>query len=243
MDPNLPCNPRRRHLVRGGAAALALAAIPLPGCGAGTAMAAAPAAVEPFGALEGEVGGRVGVAALDLGNGAHLSHRGAERFALCSTFKWLLAAAVLGRSDRAPGVLDTRLSFARREVVGVSPVTSPQGAGGTFTVRQLCAAAVEASDNTAANALTPGSRELLLSWMRQCTTGLGRLRAGLPAGWIVGDKTGTGRRGAVNDLAIAWPPGRPPILIAAYLSDSTASTETLSAAHARIGALVAGEFA
>ena len=53
-------------------------------------------------------------------------------------------------------------------------------------------------------------------------TGLDRLRAGLPAGWRVGDKTGTGANGAANDVAIAWPPGRPPILIACYQSGGTA---------------------
>ncbi len=56
-----------------------------------------------------------------------------------------------------------------------------------------------------------------------------------------GDKTGTGMRGAVNDVAIASPPGRPPILIAAYTSDSEARVEVLSAAHADIARLVVRE--
>lgn len=68
-------------------------------------------------------------------------------------------------------------------------------------------------------------------------------RRDAPAGhrflWTAGDKTGTGEHGAVNDNAIIWPPQRPPILIAAYLSDSHASPETLDAAQARIGAIVA----
>jgi len=55
----------------------------------------------------------------------------------------------------------------------------------------------------------------------------------------VGDKTGTGDRGAANDVAIAWPPGRGPILVAAYMSDSTSSLPVLNAAHAEIGRLVA----
>ena len=53
-------------------------------------------------------------------------------------------------------------------------------------------------------------------------TGLERLRAGLPAGWRAGDKTGNGANGAANDVAIAWPPGRAPILIACYQSGGNA---------------------
>lgn len=64
------------------------------------------------------------------------------------------------------------------------------------------------------------------------------MRAGLPAGWVVGDKTGTGNNGACNDLAIAVPPGRAPVLIAAYLSDSEADGEVLEGAHVRIAKLV-----
>ena len=93
------------------------------------------------------------------------------------------------------------------------------------------------------DALRSDSRLRLLDSMKRCRTGMKRLRAGLPAGWIAGDKTGTGERGAANDVAIVWGPGgRPPILIAAYLSDSTATLEALSAAHARIGRIVASAF-
>ena len=82
------------------------------------------------------------------------------------------------------------------------------------------------------------SRDRLLGWMQACKTGRNRLRAGLPAGWWVGDKTGTGSNGACNDVAIAVPPGRAPILVAAYLSDSEAEGEMLEAAHAGIARLV-----
>jgi beta-lactamase class A len=57
------------------------------------------------------------------------------------------------------------------------------------------------------DALAPVSRRRLTDWMIACRTGLERLRAGLPPDWTVGDKTGSGERGAINDVAIAWPPG------------------------------------
>jgi beta-lactamase class A len=66
--------------------------------------------------------------------------------------------------------------------------------------------------------LSPASRAQLLAWMRENTTGANRLHAGLPAGWQLGDKTGTGpkRFGLVNDIGIIFPPGRKPIIAALY---------------------------
>jgi beta-lactamase class A len=67
-------------------------------------------------------------------------------------------------------------------------------------------------------ALAPPSRAKLLGWMRATTTGVNRLRAGLPPAWQWSDKTGTNdpRYGSVNDIGIAMPSGSSPILIAAY---------------------------
>jgi beta-lactamase class A len=87
--------------------------------------------------------------------------------------------------------------------------------------------------------LNLASRERLINWLIACRTGRERLRAGLPTDWRAGDKTGAGMNGAVNDVVIAWPPERPPILIACYLSDSTADAATLNAAHAEIARIVA----
>jgi beta-lactamase class A len=68
------------------------------------------------------------------------------------------------------------------------------------------------------DALSPASRTRLLGWMRASTTGVNRLRAGLPAAWQWADKTGTSapRYALVNDIGIATPPGRRPILVTAY---------------------------
>lgn len=83
------------------------------------------------------------------------------------------------------------------------------------------------------------SRQRLQDWFVGSRTGFERLRAGLPGAWRVGDKTGTGMNGAVNDVAVAWPPGRKPIAIAVYMSGSREETSTLSAAHPQIARLVA----
>ncbi|HET7540106.1 MAG TPA: class A beta-lactamase [Polyangiaceae bacterium] len=88
------------------------------------------------------------------------------------------------------------------------------------------------------NVLRTASKERLLGWLIATKTGLERLRAGLPAEYRAGDKTGTGENGATNDLAIAWPPSKPPILIAAYSWGSTASTERLSDVLAQAARLV-----
>jgi beta-lactamase class A len=92
------------------------------------------------------------------------------------------------------------------------------------------------------NALTPASRGKLIGWMRSATAGLNRLRSGVPPNWIVGDKTGNGRNGAANDLAIAWPTGHSPILIASYMSGGTADRAQRDAAHASVAAEVVQAF-
>ena len=90
--------------------------------------------------------------------------------------------------------------------------------------------------------LTPSSRARLAGWMEGATTGRDRLRAGLPAGWRAGDKTGTA--GSFNnDIAIAWPPGRPPILIASYIDAPASGHAARNATHAAVARLVAAAFA
>jgi beta-lactamase class A len=249
---------------------------------------------------EAATGGRVGVAVLDTGTGRRFAYRSYERFAMCSTFKWVLAAAVLANVDAGRLRLDQRVPYSSADLLSHAPVTGARVADGGLPVAALCKAAVEVSDNTAANlllrliggpagftefvrvqaddvtrldraetelntnipgdprdtttpdamvglmakilagdALLAATRDRLLGWMKAGTTGLNRLRAGLPADWVVGDKTGSGANGAANDVAVAWPPGRAPILTAVYMTGSSAPPETLDAAHAAIGRLVA----
>lgn len=87
--------------------------------------------------------------------------------------------------------------------------------------------------------LSPASRERLLDWLRHNTTGTAQLRAGLPAGWGAGDKTGASQT-QNNDVAIVWPPGRAALLIAAYYEGPQQTAEARKAVLARVGALAAG---
>lgn len=89
--------------------------------------------------------------------------------------------------------------------------------------------------------LSPASRARLAGWMEAATTGRDRLRAGFPAGWRTGDKTGTA--GSFNnDLAIAWPPGHGPILIASFVDAPVANHAGRNAAHAAVARLAASAF-
>jgi beta-lactamase class A len=248
------------------------------------------------------VGGRVGVFALDLGTGRQLAHRPDERFAMCSTFKWVLAAAILARVDRAELSLEERVPYGEADLLEYAPAARAHLAEGSMTIDALARAAVVISDNTAANllltkvggpagltqfirsqgdtvtrldrneislndnapgdprdttspramvglmrrilygdALSTAGRERLLGWLRACETGKERLRAGLPRDWTIGDKTGSGPNSTINDVAIAIPPGRAPILIAAYMSQGPSGLRVLQAAHADVGRLVTRE--
>jgi beta-lactamase class A len=72
------------------------------------------------------------------------------------------------------------------------------------------------------DALSLAGREQLARWLEACETNGQRLRANLPAGWRMGSKTGGGGRGSTNDVGIFWPPGRPPILVAVYVTNTEA---------------------
>jgi beta-lactamase class A len=92
------------------------------------------------------------------------------------------------------------------------------------------------------NRLSPASRARLVEWLTTALPGPDRLRAGLPPSWRFGHKTGTAANGGVNDVGIAWPPGRAAIVIASYQSGGDAGIPARAAAHAAVGRLVAEAF-
>ena len=102
--------------------------------------------------VEREVGGRLGVFGAHYGTKRLLNRRPDERFPMCSTFKALLAGAVLARVDRGEERLDRRLPVRASDMVDHAPRTEPR-IGREMTVAELCAAIVEVSDNPAANLL------------------------------------------------------------------------------------------
>ncbi|GAB3731995.1 class A beta-lactamase BOR-1 [Luteimonas pelagia] len=87
--------------------------------------------------------------------------------------------------------------------------------------------------------LADASRTQLVDWLVATRTGDRRLRAGLPGGWRVGDKTGTSGNGIANDVGIAWPPGRGPLLVTAYYDGRAATPEQRDAVIADVGRVVA----
>jgi beta-lactamase class A len=255
---------------------------------------------ERFAALEKDLDGRLGVAAIDTGSGKRLAWRAGERFAMCSTFKMMAAAAVLARSAKEPQLLATHVGYSKADLRSHSPVTEKHLAEG-MTLEALCAAAVVQSDNCAANLLlktlggpagltrfarsigdkafrldrwetelntaihgdprdttTPGAmmgslqqlvlgetlappqRQLLKDWLIACTTGPTAIRAGVPPGWTVGDKTGAGGFGSRNDIAVLWPPGRAPIVLAVYTVQRRKDSEARNDIVAAAATLVAG---
>lgn len=253
-----------------------------------------------FAEIEQASGARIGVAVQDTGSGARAGHREAERFPMCSTFKFLAAAAILSRVDQRKEDLERRIVIRSADLVANSPLTEKRIGGAGMTLAELCEAAITRSDNTAGNmmlkslggpdsitryarslgdvrtrldrretelnearpgdprdtttpggmldemhkillggALSPRSRAQIERWMAANQTGDERLRAGVPATWRVGDKTGSGDRGTTNVIAILRPPGRAPILAAVYLTQSTAPMEARNATLASIGAAIA----
>lgn len=251
--------------------------------------------------IEKRSGGRLGVAVTDASGGLLFGHRVDERFAMCSTFKLLLAGQVLERA--ADGVsLRTPLPFARVDLVPYSPGTEKLvGSDGKGEQRLGFAArdTVVLGDNSAANLIlkqmggpavftaalhragdtvtrldriepdlnenAPGDvrdttspaamaksaaayvfgdrlhadyRGQLRGWMIESETGLKRIRAGLPQGWVAGDKTGTCGT-AYNDVAFVEAPGGAKYMIAVYLDRPAVEGDAASAVIAEVARAVA----
>lgn len=94
----------------------------------------------------------VGLMATNLRTGRSVRHRAHRRFAICSVFKGLAAAAVLRDHDRHGETLDRRVFYPQRDVLEYAPVAGKDVRDGK-TIRELCEAAVCLSDNTAGNLL------------------------------------------------------------------------------------------
>jgi beta-lactamase class A len=132
---------------------------------------AAPEAGARFQAMEKRLGGRAGLMVLDTGSGRQLAWRADERFAMCSSFKWLLATAVLAKVEQGGLGLKQVMPYSKADLLGLghAPITNAHVKEGGLPVETLCAAAVEESDNGAANLLLTlvGGPEGLTSYLRR----------------------------------------------------------------------------
>ncbi|MBC2638044.1 MULTISPECIES: class A beta-lactamase [unclassified Rhodococcus (in: high G+C Gram-positive bacteria)] len=156
-------HPKRRRIGRRGFSALALALPVLAGACTATAEQAPPttsAATAPdvqsldakIDALEARYSTRIGVAAVNTATGEVYSHRGEERFAMCSTFKAYASAAVLRKVEDGTISLDDTVVVEPGDLVENSPVTAA-AVGTPMTLGQIAEAALTQSDNTAGNYL------------------------------------------------------------------------------------------
>jgi beta-lactamase class A len=109
--------------------------------------------VRQISALETKNTGRLGVAVISATGAPLFSYRNAERFAMCSTFKALLVAAILSRVDKQSESLDRPISYQASDLLEYAPIAKEQLTKGQMTVAELSAATLQHSDNTAANLL------------------------------------------------------------------------------------------
>jgi beta-lactamase class A len=87
---------------------------------------------------------------------------------MCSTFKFLAAAAVLKRVDEKQEKLERFVPYDAKQILEYAPVTKEHLKEGGMYLRALCAAAIEQSDNTAGNLLLDaiGGPEGLTNFVR-----------------------------------------------------------------------------
>ena len=127
--------------------------LPLVNFAPPTRAAAIPGSLDKqLAALEHSANGRLGIAMINSGAGTKILYRGAQRFPFCSTFKFMLAAAVLDQSQSQPNLLNKHINYHESDLLSYAPITCKNLARG-MTVSELCAATIQYSDNTAANLL------------------------------------------------------------------------------------------
>ena len=134
-------------------------------------------AARQLAALEKREGGRLGVEALDTATGRRLQHRSDERFGMCSVFKFIAAAAILKRVDQGTEHLERRIEYSAGDLLEYAPVTREHVGAGGLTLGELCAAAVQWSDNTAANLMLKvlGGPEVVTTFIRSTGDQITRL--------------------------------------------------------------------
>ena len=122
-------------------------------------------------------GGRLGVAAIDTGSGRELRFDADSRYAMASTFKLPLAAAILSLAEQGKLSVDEELPFGPDKPLDNSPTVTANLARGGLPIWQLCAAIVEVSDNSAANLLLRriGGPEAVTRFIRACGDPVTRL--------------------------------------------------------------------
>ncbi|MBD0694673.1 class A beta-lactamase [Streptomyces sp. CBMA123] len=198
----------------------------------GPAAASADASADAsFAALEQRFGARLGVFAVDTGSGREVAHRADERFAFASTIKSLAAGALLRKASDAD--LDKVVPYRQEDVLEWAPITSKHVATG-MTLRDLAAASIQYSDNTAANLVTaelggPAAVQQSLRDLGDSTTSVDRteptLNEATPGDtrdtstprvfaanlrrYVLGDVLPEGRRGLLTDWLLGNTTGGP----------------------------------
>jgi beta-lactamase class A len=182
-------SPLRRKLLAAAAIAPGASLFALPASAAGDTKAAAG-----LRQLEAKHDGRIGLALLDAEGAPLLLHRADERFPMCSTFKMMLSACILQHSVADAALMTRHVDYDKGVLVPHSPIAEKH-VGQGMSVRDLCAATMDYSDNAAANLLLDqiGGPAGLTAYARglgdqafYLVNGEGRLAPGAP-----GDKRDT----------------------------------------------------
>jgi beta-lactamase class A len=244
-----------------------------------------------FTTLESKTGTQIGLYALNTSNGEVVEYQSDERFSTGSTFKVILASAILKKSETNPELMNKTFQIKKEDISSWAPVTEKK-VGQSMSVQALLAVMMTHSDNTAAELLTrelggaqsvveyarsigdttfsivegsytttasamnatlqkillgdvlqQAQRDQLKQWMVDNTTGNLRIRAGVPKGWLVADKTGSSQQGHKNDIGVIWPRQCKPIVISVFTLPGKQATQNQVEAIAQSTKNVIGKFA
>ncbi|WP_062763067.1 class A beta-lactamase [Falsirhodobacter sp. alg1] len=126
--------------------------------------------------IEARLDGRIGLSLIETGSGRSWTYRKDERFPMNSTVKVPICATVLARRDAGKLSLSDILRVNQEDILSYAPVTE-KTVGAGMSLADLCLAAIDMSDNTAANMLVDhiGGPQAVTDFLRGTGDELSRL--------------------------------------------------------------------
>lgn len=126
------------------------------------------------------------------------------------------AANLMTKQLGGPAAVHARLRSlgdATTNIDRTEPTLNEAAPGDPRDTTTPAALAADLRSFAAGSALSPDRRAMFDSLLRGNTTGGPYIRAGVPARWTVGDKTGNGGYGTRNDIGVVTPPHRSPLIV------------------------------
>ncbi len=118
--------------------------------------------------------------------------------------------------------------------------SNPKNSDDTATPKDM---AISVQKLIIGDTLAKLQKQQLLTWMRNTVTSYKTMRYGVPIGFAVADKTGSGDYGVRNDIGIAWSLACKPIIMSIYTVRNKKDAKSRDDIVAKTTSIIFDEFA